>query len=174
MAMAESTRHAAHGDGGWPGPGSGYEMHFTAKLRKNPPPRSPARGTLGSTTTTSCRSSEERGLTVSLASGRRSGYSGTLWSRSSTPLRLCRCSMLLCRWWDSWWKSSRSLTCWCLTSSIALEVTQDCSASVASSASRWCGAPPRHGSACGRQASHSHGGPAMLLRPREARCCPHE
>ena len=39
------------------GPG-GYEMHDTAKFRKNPPPRSPARGTLGSTMTTACRSSE--------------------------------------------------------------------------------------------------------------------
>ena len=32
-------------------------------------------------------------------------------------LRPCRCWMLLCRWWNSWWKSSRSLTRWCLTSS---------------------------------------------------------
>ena len=38
-----------------------------------------------------------RGLTASLASGRRNGSSDTPWSTSSTVRRSCRLSMLLCR-----------------------------------------------------------------------------
>ena len=104
-------------------------MHHTAKLEKNPPPRSPARGSATSTTT-ACRSSGVHGLTVSLTSGRRRGSSGTPWSRTSAPLPLAdaRCSCATdgepaggvsedrCRagprraqdltgpsWWNSWW-----------------------------------------------------------------------
>ena len=49
-----------------------------------------------SKTTTAYRSSGARALTASLAQGRRSGFSGTPWSRSST-LSPCRRSMLLSR-----------------------------------------------------------------------------
>ena len=59
-------------------------------------PKNPARGSATSTTT-ACWSFGERGLTASLTSGCRNGFSGTVWSRSSTPRLVCRCSMFLCR-----------------------------------------------------------------------------
>ena len=110
-----------HGDRRWPGPWGGYEMHYTAKFQKHPPPRSPARSTRGtstSTTTTACRSSGARGLTASPASGRSSESRGTSWSRSSTLHLSSRFSTLLCRrQWTQWGKCWRSSTSRCLTSS---------------------------------------------------------
>ena len=64
-------------------------MHHTAKLEKNPPPRSPARGSATSTTT-ACRSSGVHGLTVPLTSGRRRGSIGTPWKHR----HLCLLPML--------------------------------------------------------------------------------
>ena len=58
MAERENTT-PPHGDRGCPGAGSGYEKKFTAEFRKNPPPRSPARGTSASTTMTACWSSKK-------------------------------------------------------------------------------------------------------------------
>ena len=44
---------------------------------------------------------------ASLASGRRRGFCGALWSRSSTQCRWSRCSTTLSRrWWNSWWTCS--------------------------------------------------------------------
>ena len=50
-----SLSRRTHGDRGWPGPGGGDEMRYMATFRKNPPLRSPARGTATSTTKTACR-----------------------------------------------------------------------------------------------------------------------
>ena len=102
MAMAESTHHAAHGDRGWPGPESGYEMHCTAKLRKNPPTQEPGTRYFGLDDDDSV---PEFGGT---RPDRPAGVGPQERSRSSTPLRLCRCSMFLCRWWDSCWERRAS------------------------------------------------------------------
>ena len=86
-------------------------MKYTATFRKHPPPRSPARGTSALTTMTACRSSGARGLTASLASGRRSESRGASWSRSSTqhpPFRFSTILSLCRRWWTQWWKSFAS------------------------------------------------------------------
>ena len=100
------------------GPGCGFEKKYTAKFRKHPPPRSPARGTSASTTMTACRSSGARGLTASPSSGLRSESRGTSWSRSSAVRLSSLCSTPLSRrWWTPWWKCGRSSTTCCLTSS---------------------------------------------------------
>ena len=70
-------------------------------LEEPTPRRSPARSSTTSTTR-ACRSSEARGLTVSPTAGRRSGCSGSPWSRSSILCRSSRFSTPLCRrWWTS-------------------------------------------------------------------------
>ena len=76
-----APQRTAPGDG--KGRGVGSKVHYTAKFWKHPPPRSPARSTSFSTTT-ACRSSGARGLTVSSTSGRRGESRGALWSRSPT------------------------------------------------------------------------------------------
>ena len=111
MALAEASHHTAHRDKGQPGPGCGYEMKYTVEFREHPPPRSPARGTSALTTMTACRSSGARGLTASLASGRRSESRGASWCRSLTRHPSFRFStiLILCRrWWTQWWKSFAS------------------------------------------------------------------
>ena len=84
-----------------------YALHGEAPEEPPPLPRSPARGITTSTMTTACKSSvapDQTGSCPCLVL--RSGCSGTLWSRSSTPLCPCRCSMLVCRWWwTSRWTS---------------------------------------------------------------------
>ena len=63
--------------------------------------RLPGRRWSRSSSSCTRRSPAGRGLTASLVSGRRSGYSGTQCSRSLTLRLVCRFSMLLCRWWNS-------------------------------------------------------------------------
>ena len=93
------------------GPGEEYETQYTAKFRKHSSPKSPAHSTSRSTTTTVCRSSGAPGLTASTRSGRRSGYSGAPWSRSSTTCRLSLFSTPPSRrWWTQWWTCGRSWT----------------------------------------------------------------
>ena len=65
MTLAESRHHSEKTARA----GGGFEKKYTAKFRKHPPARSPARGTSTSTTTTACQSSKARGLTASPASG---------------------------------------------------------------------------------------------------------
>ena len=112
------TTTPPHGDRRWPGAGGGFEVHYTAKFRKHPPPRSPARSTSFSTTIAS-RSSGARGRTGCLPClGRRSKSRGASWSRSSTQHPSSRFSTLLSRsWWTPWWNCGRSSTTCCLTSS---------------------------------------------------------
>ena len=79
------------------------EANYTATIRETSP--------LHSRSSSSCstKSSAGRGLTASLASGRKSGFSGTPWSMLSTTWCLFRFSMLLCRFCkNSWWTSSPS------------------------------------------------------------------
>ena len=61
------------------------------------------------------KNSGARGLTDFTRSGRKTGYSGAPWSRSSTTRSSCRRLMFLCRRWktDWWWKcaSSSILSC---------------------------------------------------------------
>ena len=52
------------------------------------------------------KNSGARGLTASLASGRKCGFCSAPWSRSSTQCQWSRCSTTLSsRWRNSWWKS---------------------------------------------------------------------
>ena len=90
----------------------GYEMLYIAKFRDNPPPRSLARGTATSAMTGGSR--PDRLLAVSGLQERVQRHTADQIIDTFAP---CRCSMLLCRWWGRWWKSSRSLTRWCLASS---------------------------------------------------------
>ena len=61
-------------------------MKCTAKFRKNPPTRRQALSTFPWTSKMCLPPG--RGLTASLASGRRSGFSSTSWTSLSTPARL--------------------------------------------------------------------------------------
>ena len=97
MALAEFSHHSSRGQrmarvGRW----VREEVHGRAPgappLSPPLPCRSPARSTSFSTTT-ACRSSGARDLTVSLASGRRSESRVALWSRSSIPCLLFLCSI---------------------------------------------------------------------------------
>ena len=100
LALAESTHHAAlRGQktaraGRW----VRGEAHGQVPEAPSPPPRSPARGTSTSTTTTACRSSGARGRTSCLSCpGRRSESRGTSWSRLSILCPSSSSSTLLCR-----------------------------------------------------------------------------
>ena len=131
-ALAPRAAHAADapghapaprrptGDRPRPGAGSGYEVKRTAKFRRNPPPKSPARGTSASTTMTACQSSRSRGLTGCLpCPGRRSESRGASWNRLTTQHQSSRFSTLLCRrQWTQWWESfisSSSVGRWVLS-----------------------------------------------------------
>ena len=96
-----------YGDSRWRGPG-GNEQHYKVTFWSFPPPK---RQELSTSPLTSkmCRSSAGRGLTASLASGRRSGFCGAPWYRLSTARRSCRLSMFLCRRWrTNWWRCAGS------------------------------------------------------------------
>ena len=84
-----------HGDRRWQGPGSGNEQYYTATFRSIPPPRRQALSTFF-LTSKMCLP-QGRGLTASLASGRRCGFSGPQWTRSSTPRLRCRFLTSMCR-----------------------------------------------------------------------------
>ena len=83
-----------HGDRARPGARGGNEQYYTATFRSNPLPRRQALSTFPWTSKMCLPPG--RGLTASLASGRRSGFSSTQWTRSSTPRLRCRFLMSLC------------------------------------------------------------------------------
>ena len=83
-------------------------MYCAAVFRKMPTPRRLVPGTLRWTQgRTWVRHQPPSGQHRCLRCGRRSGFSGTPWSRSSTLCLWSRCFTTLCRrWWNSWWTFS--------------------------------------------------------------------
>ena len=101
-ALATSLHHSSRGQRKARAGEEESEVKYTAKFRTTPPPQ-PELFSLY----------EEPGGTrpVSLAEPgcRKSGFSGTLWSRSPTSLPWYRSSMYLCRW--SFWAGCKTESC---------------------------------------------------------------
>ena len=97
-------RNHENEDRRWPGPGREISRCTTRpRSGRISLPRRQAPCTIRWTLMT-CLPLEAPGLTGSGRSGRRSGFSGTPWNRSSSH----QCSMFLCRWWKN--------SCWSMLS----------------------------------------------------------
>ena len=102
------VRVQVHEGRGWTGLGCGNEQHYTT--RPSSGASHPRRQALSTFLLTSKKCLPPgRGLTASLASGRKSRSSGTPWSTLSTSCAVvprCKFSLHLCRrWWNSCWTS---------------------------------------------------------------------